>query len=223
MWPWVVIKTHRLDYQHNHWCGPGSGYLRPLANDEYHNRNKRFSVVVYLAQDLWHRKMQLRQQIQATEIWKCHLINVSTENHVSDSFTHCLICFEFYQSFFIKGNIKIADISRMWAYRKKKFNYDHACMQRTLDSMAMADGWHGIDTLRLRQNGQNTTDIYKCIFLNENMWISAKISLKFVPRGPIKNIPALVQMMDFHWPDDKPLSEPIMVSLLMHIFVTQPQ
>ena len=111
---------HRLDYQHNHWCGPGSGYLRPLANDEYHNRNIRFSVVVYLAQDLWHRKMQLRQQIQATEIWKCHLINVSTENHVSDSFTHCLICFEFYQSFFIKGNIKIADISRMWAYKKKK-------------------------------------------------------------------------------------------------------
>ena len=38
-------------------------------------------------------------------------------------------------------------------------------------------------------------DIFKCIFLNENVWISIKISLKFVPKGPINNIPALVQIM----------------------------
>ena len=36
---------------------------------------------------------------------------------------------------------------------------------------------------------------FKCIFLNENIWISIKISLKFVPKGPINNIPALVQIM----------------------------
>ena len=35
-------------------------------------------------------------------------------------------------------------------------------------------------------------DIFKCIFLNENVWISIKISLKFVPKGPIDNILALV-------------------------------
>ena len=34
--------------------------------------------------------------------------------------------------------------------------------------------------------------IFKCIFLNENMWISIKISLKFGPKGSINNIPALV-------------------------------
>ena len=28
--------------------------------------------------------------------------------------------------------------------------------------------------------------------LNENVWISIEISLKFVPKGPIDNIPALV-------------------------------
>ena len=32
-------------------------------------------------------------------------------------------------------------------------------------------------------------DISKCIFLNENVWIPIKISLKYVPTGPI---PALV-------------------------------
>ena len=41
-------------------------------------------------------------------------------------------------------------------------------------------------TLRPRQNGCNFPDgILECIFLNENIWISIKISLKFVPKGPI--------------------------------------
>ena len=35
-------------------------------------------------------------------------------------------------------------------------------------------------------------DIFKCIFVNENVLISIKISLKFVPNGQINNIPALV-------------------------------
>ena len=35
-------------------------------------------------------------------------------------------------------------------------------------------------------------DIFKCIFLNENVLISIKISLKFVPKGQINNIHSLV-------------------------------
>ena len=38
--------------------------------------------------------------------------------------------------------------------------------------------------------------IFKCILVNENVWIIIKISLKFVPKGPINNIPALVQMIN---------------------------
>ena len=37
--------------------------------------------------------------------------------------------------------------------------------------------------------------IFKYIFLDENVWISIKISLKFVPKGPINNILAFVQIM----------------------------
>ena len=49
------------------------------------------------------------------------------------------------------------------------------------------------NTLRLRQNGRHFADaIFKCIFLNEYVLISIKISLKFVPKGDINNIPALV-------------------------------
>ena len=36
-------------------------------------------------------------------------------------------------------------------------------------------------------------NIYKCIFLTENVWISLNISRKFVLEVRINNIPALVQ------------------------------
>ena len=75
-----------------------------------------------------------------------------------------------------------------------------------------------LTTLRPRQNGRHVPDdIFKCIFLNENIWISIKISLKFVPKGPINNITALVQIIAWHWPGNKPLSQPMMVRLLMHM------
>ena len=50
--------------------------------------------------------------------------------------------------------------------------------------------------------------IFKCIFLNENVRISIKMSLKFVPKGPIDNMPALVQIMAWCQTGNKPLSEP---------------
>ena len=53
-------------------------------------------------------------------------------------------------------------------------------------------------------------DIFRCIFLIENVWFCIKISLKFVPNGSINNIRALVQTMAWHRPGDKPLSEPMM-------------
>ena len=81
-----------------------------------------------------------------------------------------------------------------------------------------------VNTLRPRQDGRHfPDDIFKRIFLNEIIWILIKISLNFVPSGPINNISALVQIMAWRRPGDKPLSEPMMVSLLMHICVTRPQ
>ena len=81
-----------------------------------------------------------------------------------------------------------------------------------------------VNTLRLRQNVRRfTDDTFKRIFLNENVWMSIEISLKFVPKVPINNIPALVQIMAWRRPGGKPLSDPILVSLPTHICVTRPQ
>ena len=46
-------------------------------------------------------------------------------------------------------------------------------------------------------------DIFKCIFLNENIGMLLKFSLKFVPKVPIDNIPALVQIMAWRWAGDR--------------------
>ena len=68
-----------------------------------------------------------------------------------------------------------------------------------------------INTLRPGQNGCHfTDDIFKCVFFNENAPILIKISLKFVPRVPNNNIQALVQIMAWCWPGNKPLFEPVM-------------
>ena len=81
-----------------------------------------------------------------------------------------------------------------------------------------------VNTLRPKQNGRHfSDDIFKCIFLNENVKIPIKISLKFIPRGPINYITTLIQIMAWRRPSDKPLSEPMMVSLLTHICITRPQ
>ena len=91
--------------------------------------------------------------------------------------------------------------------------------------------WHRVgewvikfNTLRTRQNGHHfAEDLFKCIFLNENVWILIKISFNLVPEGQINNIPALVQIMAWRWPGDKPLSEKIMVKIPTHIYITRPQ
>ena len=78
-----------------------------------------------------------------------------------------------------------------------------------------------INTLRLRQNRCHfPDDIFKRVLLNENVWILIKISLKFVPNGRINNIPALVQIMAWRCPCDKPLFEPIMFSIMIYIYAS---
>ena len=81
-----------------------------------------------------------------------------------------------------------------------------------------------VNTLRPRQNGRLfADDIFACNSLNENVWISVKISLKFILNGSINNIPAFVQIMAWRRPGNKPISEPMIVRLPTHICVTRPR
>ena len=64
------------------------------------------------------------------------------------------------------------------------------------------------NTFRPIQNVRHfPDDIFKCIFLNENVWISLKISFNFAPMVRINNFSALIQIMAWRRRGDKPLSD----------------
>ena len=117
-----------------------------------------------------------------------------------------IICMDWYKT-------AISALVMQWGYHSLQINHD--------DMLSMQ--FH-INTLRPRQDGRHfPDDIFKSIFLNENVWISINISPEFVRKCPINNIPALVQIMAWRRPGDKPLSEPMLVGLLTHICFTRPQ
>ena len=105
-----------------------------------------------------------------------------------------------------------------------KMEYKYAHKYQRNSARPILSRWINFNTLRPSRNGRRfANDTFKRIFLNENVRILIKISLKFVPKGPINNNPALVQIMAWRRSGDKPLSEPMIVSLLTHICVTRPQ
>ena len=70
--------------------------------------------------------------------------------------------------------------------------------------------------------------IFQTTYSNAFSWMKMhEFRLRFhwslFPKGPINKISALVQIMTWRRSGDKPLSEPMMVSLLTHICVTRPQ
>ena len=61
-----------------------------------------------------------------------------------------------------------------------------------------------LNTLKGRLNNRHFPhDTFKCIFLNKNVSITIKISPKLVPKAPINNISALVQIMAWCHPGDE--------------------
>ena len=81
-----------------------------------------------------------------------------------------------------------------------------------------------LNLLRPRQNGLHfADDIFKCIFFNENLGILIKISLKFVPAGPMNNLITLVWMMTLSRKAKSHYLKQWWHSLQIHICVTRPQ
>ena len=66
---------------------------------------------------------------------------------------------------------------------------------QSIDFNIVSPNRQAFNTLRPRQDGRHfADDIFRCILLNENVWIPNKISLKFVPKGRILN-----QWWLVHW------------------------
>ena len=107
--------------------------------------------------------------------------------------------------------------------RQATSHYLIKCWPRSLSPYGITrPQW--LNTLRLIQNDHHfSDDIFKSISLNENCCLLMKISLKFIPKVPINNIPSLAQIMAQRRPRKKPLSEPMMVNSQTLLCVTRPQ
>ena len=128
----------------------------------------------------------------------CHLPHDTTEMIQSNNHNNKLGITRYYIQF---SKCKLRKWFRSPAREKQLHNCN--CMDRInrvkMGSYCIFIATHTIHMLIHRPCGQNfADDIFKCIFLNENVWISIAISLKFIPKGQINNIPALVHIMA--WP-----------------------
>ena len=61
-----------------------------------------------------------------------------------------------------------------------------------------------------KMSGILTNNICMCNFMNENLCILIRVSLKFVHSGPIDIKAALLQVMGWHRTGDKPLAKPML-------------
>ena len=120
----------------------------------------------------------------------------------------------------IKVNIGL----KVLAWCHKATNYHQSqCWSRLMSPYGITRP-HWVNTWRPRQHGRHfADDTFKHTFLNENVRIPIKNSLKFVRKGPINNIPALAQIMAWRQSGDMQLPEPMVAKLPTHICVTRPQ
>ena len=115
----------------------------------------------------------------------------------------------------IKGNAHekvVCEMSTFWARCQWLSYYDPETLVLSCFLLFRVQNGRMFEA---EKNGRHfADDIFKCIFFNESIWIPIKLWLKFVPKCPISNIPALFQIMAWCRPGDRPLSEPMMFSLL---------
>ena len=98
----------------------------------------------------------------------------------------------------------ILDKGTLFSFMKNVYNIIQI-RNSTCESIIVVNPCHAyfFNTLRPGNN-------FNCIFLNGDLWILIRISLKFVHKFPIDNTPALIQIMAWCLTGNKPLSEPMM-------------
>ena len=122
-----------------------------------------------------------------------YMMGVNIDSSLSKPFTNVQITY-----FSISMDNSLGWTIMKWNFSASLWPSDEPSDERAYSSTMNKKGRHFTD------------DIFKRIFLNENLIISIQYSMKFVPKGPIDNKLALVQVMAWCRIGDKPLPEPML-------------
>ena len=140
-----------------------------------------------------------------------------------------ILLFSFKKMHLNMSSAKMASIlSRgRWVNMTQSHNITQSNFGRlvTADEAPRHQTWVSFKKGQLRQakRGRHfADDTFKCILLNEKVYIFIRISMKFVPKGPIYYESALVQVMAWRQTGDKPLFEPVLKNDPCHHSVPKP-
>ena len=119
--------------------------------------------------------------------------------------------------------VRVAPEIPVWLPQRKSPRYGDINLFPTWERNNSRTRSITLKTLRPKDNCRHFSDyIFKWIFVNGKVWILIENSIC----SHVSNLFLGVQITLFqHWfrPGDKPLSEPMMISLQTHICVTRPQ
>ena len=149
--------------------------------------------------------------------WSYVFLALSHRYHIGDLEQHCFnrwLVVQSHQSI-AWTNTDLLSLRPLWIHYSLIWVNTQGFPCKILHLNILSAKWRpfcsGFNSLRPRQNIRHfADDVFKCNFLNDYVWIPIEISLKFVPKRPINNIPALVQIVAWRHKGDKPLSEPKM-------------
>ena len=149
---------------------------------------------------------------------RCHIVTVSLIAWTNTENVPCIAqdCSNLQRSQGI-FYIRVSRISFLLTF----FPGNYSLIERPMPSIVSGPGrgqWNDVSdqtyttrTLETRTKWPPFADkVFKCIFMNDSIWISSKISLEIVANGPIDNKLASVQVNRRCQTSDKPLPEPML-------------
>ena len=177
---------------------PDNNMYKFNRNFNFSIDNKCFNYVVCNAATIFIGHPNLSRRRDETRRWmfppKIYgtLIEIHYTQVIKMHTIHALTCCWIW--LFKRRRIRYENINRSCVFTTRIW-HTHSETKRNKSACIL------YNILTTRQNGHRfADDIYKCIFLNGNSWISIKLTLKLVPRGPINIVPVLVQIMAWRQP-----------------------
>ena len=166
------------------WTNAGILLIGPLGTNFSPTKNYTYKILANSSSEQWVYNLYLGQ-------YQLHMLIqpgycISIELNMADS--QQTVTLAAFNTIPDRDSQAFCHIDSLWYFQwQSSGSYNQSISARHTKT------WKVLNSSPPVQNGRNFADnIFRCIFLNKKFCILIKISLKFVPKGPTDNNPALV-------------------------------